>query len=315
MRRTLASLAALGLIGSLTVSEIHAQRVRGVIRTRVGRATAAGRITPPNNPAITPRRTAPPALPGPRLQPPITSTLPSRFNPPKRPNPFNSPIKPPTKPNWTNDLRNHLGVPTPAVTVQQRAFQWVDPQYRPFSPAWYAAHPNAWKITHPHADAAAVVSAVALAQWLALPYAATTSNTATSSAIEPATATETDPPPTPDELAWFGADELTDDSQWMDIGVFALKPVGQAEATRMICLYVTREGVLRGSHYDLISEEAQHIRGAVNKGNLQAAWTIGEKGTVVFQTPLDELTEPQGTVSVHFPNGQIGTWQTVRAAQ
>ena len=39
----------------------------------------------------------------------------------------------------------------------------------PFSPAWYAQHPNAWQITHPHAGEAVVaVTAVGLASFMAI---------------------------------------------------------------------------------------------------------------------------------------------------
>ncbi len=202
----------------------------------------------------------------------------------------------------------------------QAALGWANPQHQPFSPAWYAQHPNAFKFTHPHAGvgAAAVVTTAAVARWMTVPYASSSSTAVVSGgyASEPAATTTTEAAaepsstaqePLPGDLA-----PVADDAHWMPIGVFALKPAGQTEATRVIQLAVSREGIVRGSHYDLISDHVQDVRGAVNKQDLRITWTIGETGSVLFEMPLDEFSREPGRVTLHFPGGQQAVWQTVR---
>ena len=204
----------------------------------------------------------------------------------------------------------------------QAALGWVNPQYQPFSPAWYAQHPNAFKVTHPYAGvgAAAVVTTAAVARWLAVPYSSSAATTSVSgggyvaeeSAAGDGSAAE--PSATADQPVQAGTGEVAGDTHWMPIGVFALRPVGQAEATRVIQLAVSREGVVRGSHYDLVSDHVQDVRGAVDKQDLRVTWTIGETGSVVFEAPLDELSRPDGRITVHFPGGKTAAWQTVQVS-
>ena len=106
-----------------------------------------------------------------------------------------------------------------------------------------------------------------------------------------------------------------EDGRWMTIGEFAFGPEGQGDATRVIQLVVSQDGVVRGSHYDLISEEVQDVRGAVDKKDLRIAWTIGPSSKVVFQAPLGELTEAEGRVTAYFPDGKQAAWRVVRLAQ
>ena len=191
---------------------------------------------------------------------------------------------------------------------------------QPFTPAWYREHPNAWKVTHPNADTWAAATAVGLATWLAVasvpvsgpvvvgePASVGTSEAAVedqSSAAEEAEA-----------LVQAGAASVADDTQWMQIGVFGLSPQGVPQATRMVQLAISREGVLRGVHHDLISEQTESLHGKVDKQTLRAAWSVGEKSQVVFEAPLGDLTRPTTPVTLHFPNGQYASWQLTQSAQ
>lgn len=195
------------------------------------------------------------------------------------------------------------------------AYTWSHPANQPFSPQWYAAHPQAWQFTHPHADAVVAATAVGVARWLAVPYAAVAADTATvtgsQTAVAP-TSEETGPELFPaDDLRTPPATAAADgESPWMTIGVFALKPDGQAQATRVIHLAVGRDGTLRGSHYDLITGAVEDILGSVDKNDLRVAWSIGEEGKVFFEAPLGELTQAEGRVTAFFPDGKTGTWRT-----
>jgi hypothetical protein len=101
----------------------------------------------------------------------------------------------------------------------------------------------------------------------------------------------------------------------MPLGVFALKPDGQTRATRLVQLSISREGVVRGSHYDLLSDDVHGIQGAVDKQALRIAFAIGESGKVVFQGPLGELTRPEARVTAYFPDGKTAAWRMVQVKQ
>ncbi len=182
----------------------------------------------------------------------------------------------------------------------------------PFSAAWYAQHPSAWQITHPYAGGVLVATtAVGLARFLAIePVVVSTGGT-----------TETDDydaEPTPEEaaeaaeLARTGNVAVAEDVPWMPVGVFAFRPADYPQATRMIHLAVSPDGTLRGSHYDLISEDTANLIGAVDKSDGRVSWTMGTGGNVVFESTLADLTGQQGRVVVHFPDGQSGQWTLTR---
>ncbi|MHB8901040.1 MAG: hypothetical protein ACYC6Y_20010, partial [Thermoguttaceae bacterium] len=145
----------------------------------------------------------------------------------------------------------------------------------PFSPAWYAQHPKAWQATHPYAGEAAVaVTAVSLASFMAIQSTVVSGGT---------TVVETSQP-TPDQLqaaadlAQAGAATVDPAGEWMAVGVFALRPMDATTATRTIQLNVNRQGVLRGTHYDLLTEETADIAGAVDRNTTRVSWRIGENG-------------------------------------
>lgn len=179
--------------------------------------------------------------------------------------------------------------------------------HQPFTPAWHAAHPNAWQTTHPNAGAAAV------AVWLGVGHGDTYSSTVIAtpatdetSAGDPSDATgpcaemSTAPSTTP----------IADGGGWMPLGSFELKLDGQTVATRLIQLAVDRQGILRGTYYDIAADSTKHITGSVDKATLRASWTIGERGLAVYEMSLDALSSPEGQLTVRYANGQTATWQT-----
>lgn len=184
----------------------------------------------------------------------------------------------------------------------------------PFSPAWYTQHPNAWQITHPHAGEAFVAAtAVGLASFMAIESAALAGGGSTTIVYgSEATAEQTQ---AATDLAQSGDGAVDPDGPWMPVGVFAFRPMDAPDATRMIHLAVNSQGKLRGAHYDLLSEETANIVGAVDRGTAQVSWKIGEGGHVVFESDLNQLTQPQGQVRVHFPDGQTGQWSVSQVRQ
>ena len=181
---------------------------------------------------------------------------------------------------------------------------------KPFSPSWYAQHPNAWHATHPHARPTAVaLTAVGVTRWLTAAPAGTTVVGESAEYAEPADSGSN----VADESLVAAIDD--DGRQWLPIGVFSLHPAGQPAATRVMQLSVGRDGRLRGSHFDLITNATVDVRGHVDSSGSQATWTIGPGGRVVFEASLEELTGPTGRVTVRYPDGQTGQWQVSRVEQ
>lgn len=114
------------------------------------------------------------------------------------------------------------------------------------------------------------------------------------------------------KLAQTGSTEPGADADFLPLGVFSLAPENQTEASVMLQLAVSKQGVLRGSYYDLVGDQEKTIQGAVDKKTQRVAWTVGPAGKVVFETTLASLTDKTGPLSVHFENGQIGRWTMAR---
>jgi hypothetical protein len=203
----------------------------------------------------------------------------------------------------------------------------------PFSSAWYADHPAAWQYTHPHADAWAAASLAAAAAWLgggAYPvYAEEDSTVQTSddetaaqddlqsqstdeSASDEATDESSNDSLTAAELAARGNVDLPSDTEFLPLGVFAMGPAHQEDASAVAQFAVSKDGILRGSYADLITDQGQTIYGAVDKPSGRVAWTVGRDGKAVFETTLASLTSSAGPAVLNLPNGTTRDWTLAR---
>jgi hypothetical protein len=179
-----------------------------------------------------------------------------------------------------------------------------------FTPAWYAQHPNAWKFAHPHADAWAVATFGAAAAWVGITaQPIVTYETSTASDGEPASTEEAAREAT--ELAT--SETATEgSSEWLPLGVFALAPQGQTDSNAAVQLALDKQGAVRGSYYDLLSDSSKPIQGALAKKSQRVSWYIGENQNVVFETNIDNLTQDEGTATVYTGNGRAQKWSLVR---
>ncbi len=216
--------------------------------------------------------------------------------------------------------------PHPAV-ANHNIHNWNNLARHPFTPAWYAAHPNAWRWTHPYADLWVAATAVGLASWLSVPYVPTGTSTVIyegpTTVVNEESGQATIPPEQPPTetadnvnrdafaLAKRGQTDVPKDAEWMPLGVFSLRPTGQQDSTRVIQLAVSREGIVRGSQFDTLTEDTANVQGAVDKKSLRIAWTIGSKTGAAFEAALGDLTRPQSSVTVHFPDGKSTAWEMV----
>ena len=114
------------------------------------------------------------------------------------------------------------------------------------------------------------------------------------------------------QLAASGANDPAADAKFMPLGVYSIAPEGQEEASAMLHLAISKDGVLRGSYYDLLTDKDHDIKGAVDKKTGRVAWTVAPNGKVVFHTSLQDLTEDSGPVVVNFENGETREWTIAR---
>jgi hypothetical protein len=103
-------------------------------------------------------------------------------------------------------------------------------------------------------------------------------------------------------------------TEWISLGVFAVTSEGKQEKDRMIQLAINKQGTLSGTYYNRSNNGAHPIQGTVDQRTHRAAWYLadGANDQMVFETSVDNLTEPQSTVMVHFAPGNVGVWQMVR---
>jgi len=69
-------------------------------------------------------------------------------------------------------------------------------------------------------------------------------------------------------------------------------------------LAIDKEGLLRGTYYDAVSDSTMNITGKVDKQTQRAAWTLGDKKTPVYEAGLANLTQQQTTILVHRDGGK-----------
>ncbi|MEX0676226.1 MAG: hypothetical protein WD063_04085 [Pirellulales bacterium] len=169
---------------------------------------------------------------------------------------------------------------------------------QPFTPAWYADHPRAWQYTHPHADAWAVATFGAAATWLGL--------TAASGGTVYTAETEGDQAQDDENAVDTSAGDF------LPLGVFALAPKSEKDASALVQLAVNKQGELRGNYYDVVTGKDQAVAGKLDKQTQRATFKVFSGGSVSFETTLASLTQSTGSVKLVFDNGPSRQWTLAR---
>ena len=113
-----------------------------------------------------------------------------------------------------------------------------------------------------------------------------------------------------------GADaKIADDDEWRSLGVFAMTRSQETDASNFLSLAVDKNGVLRGSYYNAVSDENSHVTGKVDKKTQRAAWTIGDKKEPVYEAGISNLTKDQLTILMHKADGKVEQMLLVRVQQ
>ncbi len=139
----------------------------------------------------------------------------------------------------------------------------------PFIPAWYAQHPDAWQHPKPYAD------------WRSTPA-----------------------PPMAVVNAFFGigpenpALAPMTTAEWLPLGVFTTPPHAGSQPTSFQQIAVSKAGQVKGVMFDAATNTVQPISGLCDVLSHKITWSVGQVGSLGFETTLDEMLKQAPAVSV-----------------
>lgn len=146
----------------------------------------------------------------------------------------------------------------------------------PFTPEWYARHPDAWQHPKPYAE------------WRSAPV-----------------------PPAAVVSAFFGTDgganpNLTamTATDWLPLGVFASPARGGGPPTTFQQLAVSKAGQLKGVMADVATNSVQPISGIADVLSGKVSWTVGQAGGIGYESSMEELLKQAPAVTVIAPAGR-----------
>jgi hypothetical protein len=164
----------------------------------------------------------------------------------------------------------------------------------PFTIGWYEHHPHAWHWHHDHDnDAWKVVTAAGVLGWLGW-----------GQPVQSYVVYD----PVPRHVELFDVNAA---GPWMTLGVYSLLTGPSESGTRILQLAINQQGYLRGSYYDMVTDETYNVRGRVDRASQFAQWHIDTNRQLTFYTPLSQLTQSQGFVNVRLQGG-TQQWQLLR---
>jgi hypothetical protein len=99
--------------------------------------------------------------------------------------------------------------------------------------------------------------------------------------------------------------------EWQSLGVFAVVQ-GDEKASIVFQLAINKDGVIRGNYYNELTETSLPIAGSVDRKSQRAAWIVGDKKEIVYETGLGNLSTPETTMLVHFGKDRTQQWTLVR---
>lgn len=194
------------------------------------------------------------------------------------------------------------------------------PLAHPYTAGWYARHPGLFMVQHPWA----VATWVGLAAWCGVTaapvsygyggYGESVSYPAEPAANDAAAAAYEKEVDQASQLAAAGqqSQAALDQGDWMSVGVFALVPGGQTQANSTVQLNVSKDGIVKGTYYDMLTDSVQPLSGSINLQTQMVAWALDSNKSIVYETGLQTLTENEGPVMVHLPGNQSQKWLMVR---
>ena len=116
------------------------------------------------------------------------------------------------------------------------------------------------------------------------------------------------------QLASTAKDDTADKTEWLPLGVFALSRGDTGASNTVLQLAVSKEGVISGTYYNSDTDIARPVKGTVDKKTQRAAWTFadGKNTNIVMETGINNLTQDQAELLVHFGKDMAQQWLMVR---
>lgn len=109
------------------------------------------------------------------------------------------------------------------------------------------------------------------------------------------------------------SDEEATETEWMPLGTFAVSTDERdTDPNLTVQLAVNREGIVAGTLYNIETDEAQSIQGAVDRETQRVAIRFGESETLVAETGLYNLTQDEAVVLVHFGPDRTENYLLIR---
>jgi len=102
--------------------------------------------------------------------------------------------------------------------------------------------------------------------------------------------------------------------QWMPLGVFALSQGDKGASNMVMQLAVNKDGVIQGTYYNTENDVTKPIKGMVDRQSQRAVWTFADdsNNAVILETGINNLTQDQTEVLVHFGKDRTEQWLLVR---
>jgi hypothetical protein len=114
------------------------------------------------------------------------------------------------------------------------------------------------------------------------------------------------------DIAEQGDEKVDDEAEWRSLGVFAMVQDDEKTSNKILQLAVNKDGVIRGNYYDALTETTLPIEGSVDKKSKRAAWTVGDNKDNVYETGVNNLTQDETQMLVHFGKKTTQQWMLVR---
>lgn len=102
---------------------------------------------------------------------------------------------------------------------------------------------------------------------------------------------------------------------WLPLGVFAVGRNNSDinQSTMIVQLALSRNGEIAGTYYNSATDTARELVGEVDPTTQEAAWRFSDSlNSPIASTGLYNLSLPQTSIIVRFPNGSQQTWLLLR---
>jgi hypothetical protein len=119
------------------------------------------------------------------------------------------------------------------------------------------------------------------------------------------------------DLATAGKDTKVEakGDDFQPLGVFAMIGEGETKSTNIFQLAVNKDGVMRGTYYNALTDTTETVFGSVDKKTQRAAWTVGDRKTPIYEAGIANLTKDETTMLVHYSKENSQQFMLVRIEQ